>query len=113
MSRDEAHVLDILEAARRARSFVEDLTDGVFLDDLKTQSAVLHQLTVLGEATRRVSEEYRSSHPDLPWKEMAGLRSRIVHDYDEVDLDQVWTVLQKDLPDLISKLETIAKTEPE
>lgn len=112
MSRDEAHVLDILEAARRALAFVAGMTDRQFLSDLKTQSAVLHQLTVLGEATRRVSEEFRHKHPDVPWKEMTGLRSRIVHDYDEVDLDQVWAVLDKDLARLIPQLEAIAKTEP-
>lgn len=113
MSRDEEHVLDILEAARRAPTFVAGMTDRQFLNDLKTQSAVLHQLTVLGEATRRVSDPFRSEHPDVSWKEMAGLRSRIVHDYDEVDLDQVWAVLDKDLPRLIPRLETIAKSGPE
>lgn len=113
MSRDEAHVLDILEAARRALAFVAGMTDRQFLNDLKTQSAVLHQLTVLGEATRRVSDEFRSANPDVSWKEMAGLRSRIIHDYDEVDLDQVWTVIERDLPRLIPRLEAIAKSEPE
>lgn len=112
MSRDDAHVLDILEAARRAEAFVEGMSDTAFLDDIKTQSAVFHQLTVLGEATRRVSQEFRDAHPGVPWKDMAGLRSRIVHDYDEIDLDEVWNILRKDLPALIPQLETIARPEP-
>ncbi|HEY5616962.1 MAG TPA: HepT-like ribonuclease domain-containing protein [Vicinamibacterales bacterium] len=74
MSRDDAHVLDILTAARRAETFVEGMTDAAFLDDIKTQSAVLHQLTVLGEAARRVSEGFRETHQGVPWKAMAGLR---------------------------------------
>lgn len=112
MSRDDAHVLDMLEAARRARSFIEGTTDAAFLDDIKTQSAVLHQLTVLGEAARRVSEDFRSTHAAVPWKDITGFRSRIVHDYDEIDLDEVWNILRKDLPALILQLQTIAKPEP-
>lgn len=113
MSRDDAHVLDMLEAARRAETFVEGMTEAAFLDDIKTQSAVLHQLTVLGEAVRRVSQSFRDAHPGIQWKEMAGLRSRIVHDYDEIDLDEVWNILKKDLPSLIPRIEAIARMEPE
>jgi uncharacterized protein with HEPN domain len=113
MSRDDGYVLDLLEAARRALAFVEGVSDAQFLGDLKTQSAVLHQLTVLGEAARRISQPFRDAHPGVPWKEMAGLRSRIVHDYDEVDLDEVWVILQRDLPALIPVLTALAKMEPE
>lgn len=113
MSRDDGYVLDLLEAARRARAFVEGVSEAQFLGDLKTQSAVLHQLTVLGEAARRISPPFRDAHAGVPWKEMAGLRSRIVYDYDEVDLDEVWVVQQRDLPALIPTLSALAKTEPE
>ncbi|MGE3579127.1 MAG: DUF86 domain-containing protein [Vicinamibacterales bacterium] len=105
-------MLDLLEAARRAVAFAQGLSDTQFMKDLKTQSAVLHQLTVLGEAVRRLSPEFRAQHPELPWKEMAGLRSRIVHDYDDVDLDEVWNILQRDLPALIPQLQAIARSEP-
>lgn len=113
MSRDDGHVLDLLEAARRALSFAAGMSESQFLNDLKTQSAVLHQLTVLGEAARRVSQPFRDAHAEVPWKEMAGLRSRIVHDYDEVDLDEVWRIIERDLPALIPVLQAIAKAEPE
>ena len=112
MSRDDGYVLDLLEAARRAVAFVQDVSEIQFMKDLKTQSAVLHQLTVLGEAVRRLSPEFRQQHPELPWKEMAGLRSRIVHDYDDVDLDEVWNILERDLPSLIPQLQAIARSEP-
>jgi uncharacterized protein with HEPN domain len=113
MSRDAAHVLDILEAATRALTFVEGVGAEAFRADLKTQSAVLHQLIVLGEAARRVSQPFRDAHADLPWKEMTGLRSRVIHDYDDVDLGEVWAVLHKDLPRLIPRLEAIVKRKPE
>jgi uncharacterized protein with HEPN domain len=112
MSKDDAHVLDMLRAARLARQFGEDCTEQQFLDDVKTQSAVLHQLTLLGEAVRRVSQEFRDRHADVPWHDIAGLRNRIVHDYDDIDLDRVWEVIVSDLPHLIPALERIAKVEP-
>ncbi|MBE3132119.1 MAG: DUF86 domain-containing protein [Acidobacteria bacterium] len=112
MSKDDAYVLDMLRAASLARQFAEGCTEARFLDDVKTQSAVLHQLTMLGEAVRRVSQEFREHHPQVPWGEIAGLRNRIVHEYDEIDLDRVWEVIRRDLPRLIPALEAIAHPEP-
>ena len=112
MSKDDAYVLDMLHAARLARDFGAECTERQFLDDVKTQSAVLHQLTVLGAAVRRVSQEFQDAHPDVPWQQIAGLRNRIVHEYDEIDIDRVWEVVQRDLPRLITALERIARPEP-
>ena len=66
--------------------------------DDKTQSAVMRQLEIIGEATKRLSEEFRRVHPDLPWREMAATRDRLVHGYFTVKLDIVWNVVEKDLP---------------
>jgi uncharacterized protein with HEPN domain len=90
MSRDEGVVLDILNAAGLIREFIagQDLTD--FLADSKTCFAVLHQLVVIGEAAKRLSAEYRANHPEIPWREMAGLRDVVVHHYDEIDLVEIW-----------------------
>jgi uncharacterized protein with HEPN domain len=112
MSKDDACVLDMLRAARLAREFGAECAEQQFLDDVKTQSAVLHQLTVLGAAVRRVSQEFQDAHPDVPWQEIAGLRNRIVHEYDEIDIDRVWELIQRDLPPLITALERIARPEP-
>ncbi|HEX7486491.1 MAG TPA: DUF86 domain-containing protein [Vicinamibacterales bacterium] len=112
MSNDDAYVLDMLRSATLARQFAEGCSEQQFLEDIKTQSAVLHQLTLLGEAVRRISDGFRKLHPDVPWNEIAGMRNRIVHDYDEIDLDRVWEVLHRDLPGLIPALKSIAQTEP-
>jgi len=112
MSKDDAYVLDMLRAASLARQFGKACTEAEFLEDVKTQSAVLHQLTVLGEAVRRVSARFRERHPDVPWPQIAGLRHRIVHGYDEIDIDRVWEVIERDLSPLIGALERIAKREP-
>lgn len=111
MSRDETALLDILRAARLAVQFRGDLDKGGFLDDLKTQSAVLHQLLLLGEAVKRLSEEFRARHPHVPWKAIAGMRDKLIHEYNEVDADEVWRTLTSDLPQLIGLLEPLAPQE--
>ncbi len=69
--RDHATLLDIERAARLAGAFVSDIDQAAFLADLKSQSAVLHQLAVIGEAVKRLSPEFRSAHPILPWRLIA------------------------------------------
>jgi uncharacterized protein with HEPN domain len=112
MSRDDEYALDVLNAARTALSFVGDMTNEAFLGDVKTQSAVLFQLTVLGEAARRVSEVYRAQHPVVPWAQMAATRNRIVHEYDEIDLDIVWEVVSRELPELVAQLQVFVQDHP-
>lgn len=89
MWRDDATLLDILRAARLALEFRGGLDKAVFLTDVKTQAAVLHELLVLGEAAKRLSAGFREEHPDVPWKAIAGMRDRLLHGYDDVDLDLV------------------------
>lgn len=105
MSRDEATLLDILNAARQAVSFCVSLDRAAFCADPKTYFAVLHQFTILGEATKRLSEPFRSSHPEIPWKQMSGMRDVLIHRYDEVSLEEVWKAVAEDLPPLIQSLE--------
>ncbi len=101
MQRDEATLVDIADAARLALDFSAGLTRDEFLRDLKTQSAVLHQLTILGEAVKRLSGDFRARYPEIPWPLIAGMRDHLIHAYDAVDLDEVWRTLKKDIPDLL------------
>ncbi len=78
-----------------------------FDQDLKTQDAVIRRVEIIGEATRRLSLEFRAAHPDIPWQAMAGMRSRLIHDYDEVSLNLVWDVIQQDIPTLIAQVEPL------
>ena len=107
MPRDDATLLDILRAARLAVVFKGDLDKPAFLDDLKTQSAILHQLLVLGEAVKHLSEGLRTSHPAIPWRMIAGMRDKLIHAYDAVDLDEVWKTVNIDIPHLITLLELL------
>jgi len=107
MRRDDATLLDIMNAAQLGVQFSEAVDRAAFLADAKTQSAVLHQLLILGEAVKRLSAEFRSAHPELPWKMMAGMRDKLVHEYDSVDLDEAWKTAKHDLPKVISALEPL------
>jgi uncharacterized protein with HEPN domain len=105
MHRDEATLLDIASAARLVLDFTEGMDKAEFLGDIKTQSSVLHQLMVLGEAVKRLSDDFRAHHPEIPWTLMAGMRDKLIHGYDIVDLEQVWKTANHDVPDLLQWLE--------
>jgi uncharacterized protein with HEPN domain len=108
MLRDDATLIDILRAARLALEFRGRLERESFLTDLKTQAAVLHELLVLGEAVKRLSAGFRDEHADVPWKSIAGMRDRLLHGYDDVDLELVWKTVDEDLPALVARLERLA-----
>jgi uncharacterized protein with HEPN domain len=112
MSKDDATLLDMLTAARRAAQFASGLTRDQLGDDLKTQSAILHQLLVLGEAAKRLSEGFRDANAETPWKAIAGMRDRIIHGYDDVDLGEVWRTIESDLPMLMAALERLVPEKP-
>jgi len=110
--KDEATLLDIAKAARLVLVFMQDApTKEKFLDDIKTQSSVLYQLTVMGEAVKRLSNEFRGQHPNVPWSLIAGMRDQLIHGYDTVDWDEVWNTAANDVPDLLVKLEPLLPTQ--
>jgi len=108
LRRDDAHLLDILKAARLAIEFRGAAEKSEFLSDVKTQSAVLHQLLIVGEAVKRTSPDFRSAHPEVPWKLIAGTRDTLIHFYEGVELDEVWKMVTCDLPDLIGLIEPLS-----
>ena len=111
MQRDDATLLDILKAARLVVEFKGKLAKRAFLRDAKTQSAILHQLLVIGEAAKRLSENFRARNPEIPWTRVAGMRDKLIHQYDAVDLDEVWRTVTKDIAPLIAFLEPLVPSE--
>jgi uncharacterized protein with HEPN domain len=105
MRRDDAvTALDVLQAARKATEFLGDLDLGSFLEDEKTQAAVLHQLLVVGEAVKRLSPGFRDARPEIPWKKIAGMRDVLIHAYDAVDVESVHATVTSEIPDLVERL---------
>ncbi len=108
---DNAILLDIAKAARSALNFKADADRTSFLNDPKTQSAVLHQLLIMGEAPKRLSDSFRQQYPTIPWKAMAGMRDNLIHEYDMADIEEVWNTLEIDIPHLLDSLEPLLPKE--
>lgn len=107
MWRDSASVLDMLQAAQRVCEYAAGLDETKFLASSRDQDAILRQLTILGEAAKRVSSEFRTEHPEVPWRRIAGFRDVVVHDYSDVDVREVWRIVRDDVPSLIGFLEPL------
>ncbi|MBI5960371.1 MAG: DUF86 domain-containing protein [Chloroflexi bacterium] len=104
MPRDLTYVLDILIAAQRILTYMEGIDRQTFEQDQMRQDAIIRRIEIIGEATRRISPQFRSEHAGISWQEMAGMRSRLIHDYDEVSLNIIWDVIQHDIPALIEQI---------
>jgi uncharacterized protein with HEPN domain len=109
--RDAALLLDMLLAARDARGFVEELDEPAFLASRLHQNAVIRSLEVLGEAAGKVSAATQVAHPEISWREITGMRHRLIHGYGEVRLDIVWMVVSERLTPLIGILEQLVPQE--
>ena len=102
--RDEDTLLDIITAGDRVIAFQQNMSEDEFLRDVKTQSAIQHQLTIMGEAVKRLSAEFRAQHPEIPWRLVAGMRDRLIHGYDRVSVNVVWDTATRSVPDLLVQL---------
>lgn len=95
------------QAASDACTFVEGQGKADFLEDKRTQQAVVMNLIIIGEAATKIMDrhpDFVGQHPDIPWRGMRGMRNRIAHGYFDIDLDVVWETVQSALPDLLRKL---------
>jgi uncharacterized protein with HEPN domain len=105
MAKDDlTYLRHMLDAARKVEQFTQGMERSDLESDEMLSLAVIRLLEILGEASRNVSEDLRNANPQIPWREIAGTRNRLIHGYFDVDLDIVWAIVEKDLPDLSVKL---------
>lgn len=99
----------ILDRSEKILLFTAGMDEEGFMKDEKTQSAVIRELEVIGEATKRLTEDFRNQYPDIPWKLIAGMRDVLIHDYEGVDMLSVWSTITKNVPGLLIELRKINK----
>lgn len=112
MSQTEAlYLRDIIDAIDKIISYVNEMSYDDFCNDFKTIDAVVRNYEIIGEAAKNVSVAIRNKYLEIPWKEMIGMRNKIIHEYFGVDMDIVWETTQKVLPNLKLELERIYNKE--
>jgi uncharacterized protein with HEPN domain len=106
--RDEAVLLDILKACKLTSEFLGEMDRSAFLAVNKTQAAVIHEILVIGEATKRLTADVKDGVTGVPWKAIAGMRDKLIHHYDVVDPEAVWKAASVDVPALLQLLAPLA-----
>ncbi len=106
MKKDRIYLKHILDAIGKISQYVS-VGYEQFMAHSHWQDATMRQLEIIGEATKHLSEETRNKHPDVPWRRIAGLRDVLIHDYMGVDLEAVWEVTQRNLPELEVKIRDV------
>jgi len=101
MSRDKlyrVHIQDIFDSICEAEEFVGGMSFEEFIKDKKTINAVIRSFEVMGEAVKNISKSIKKKYPEIPWKRMAGMRDKLIHEYFGVDLEIVWETIKEDIP---------------
>jgi uncharacterized protein with HEPN domain len=111
-SRDRTYLEHMLEAIARIRRYVGRTRRAGFLRNALLQDAVIRNIEIVGEAAGRVSAEFAARTPAIPWREIVGMRHRLIHGYLQVNLDTVWEVVERDLPALERDLRALAAPPP-
>ena len=107
---DVEFLADTKEAVLRVNEYTEKLTYEQFLKDKKTQDAVVRNIEIIGEAAKNISEELKKKYPQIPWKDLAGARDKVIHHYFGVNFDILWNMIKLELPQVLSRLEAIIGT---
>lgn len=98
---------DILESIKRIREYVNDMTFEDFTKNMEKQDSVMRRLEIIGEAVKRLPEEWRKLNTNIPWKQISGTRDWLIHGYDEVNLEIIWNIIEKDLDPLEKQIKMI------
>jgi uncharacterized protein with HEPN domain len=106
-NRDMASLLDIVQAGEMIQHYLTGIDSEKLAASDEKQAAILYRIIVIGEATKRISYEFRTEHPEIPWKDMAGMRDWVSHAYERVNLDIVWDVAKNKIPQLLVQIKPL------
>ena len=107
MNKDNVYLRQMLACCHKVQQYSNSKSYAEYLDDLMLQDACIKNIEEIGEKASKISAEFRQAHPELHWKAMIGARHHLVHDYEGVDLNVLWEVIEKDLPALAVQLESL------
>jgi uncharacterized protein with HEPN domain len=114
MQRDKASLLDTARSATLVMEFVSGMDKITLAEDVKTQAAILYEIIIImGEAVKRLSTEFIDEHPEILWGEIRGMRNRLTHEYDKVDINIVWDTIQNDIPQFLAAIQPLLPIEEE
>lgn len=99
---DKSYLLDIAKLCQTILRLTDTMTEVDFQNDERTQLAILYEITIIGEVVKRLSSDFRDRHSEVKWRQIAGMRDRLIHDYDEVKLDLIWEVIKTNIPELLA-----------
>ena len=105
----EIYLGHILEAIEKIKKFSKDMDRDEFLENDLVMDAVVRNIEIIGEAIKNLPEEFKKENPEIPWRDIAGMRDRIVHFYFGLDFEVIWDTVQIDIPDLEKKIRKVLK----
>ena len=106
----DVYLQDILESIGHIQQFLEGVSEDEFYKNVEKQDAVLRRLEIIGEAVKHLPDDIREDHPDIPWRQIAGMRDVIIHEYFGITLEMVWVAATEDILDLKTKVEEIIES---
>ncbi len=109
MKKDKAYLQDILGVLSDIKKFVEGITQDEFFKNKEKQYAVVRALEIIGEATKNLSKDLKTKYREIPWKDIAGMRDKLIHEYFGVNLDLVWETVKNRLPGFEKQVSKILK----
>jgi uncharacterized protein with HEPN domain len=101
------HIDDIYDSIKAIQKYTLGLRKADFMASSEKQDAVVRRLEIIGEAANRLTDDFRSQYPEIPWSEIVGLRNVLIHEYDSIDLNRVWETILKDIPELERQIRKI------
>lgn len=104
---DSVYLQHIIDAIKRIEEYTSDVDNRDFTSNHLVQDGVIRQIEIIGEAAKRVSKKLKDNNKHIPWKDIVGMRNKLIHDYFGVDADAVWDTVERDIPYLKTEIQKI------